>query len=99
MASIWDPQLTFSFFLTSFVSQSCFCPSLSQTKTQSDDKYTNSERVCIGPAPSLQSYLNVDAILHAIEHTQADAVHPGYGFLSENPIFSRYDELNVDINF
>ena len=43
------------------------------------------ESVCIGPAASTESYLNVPAIISAAEITGADAVHPGYGFLSENP--------------
>ena len=42
------------------------------------------ESVCIGPAPSSQSYLNVPAIISAAEVTDAEAIHPGYGFLSEN---------------
>ncbi|PJA51450.1 MAG: acetyl-CoA carboxylase biotin carboxylase subunit, partial [Candidatus Marinimicrobia bacterium CG_4_9_14_3_um_filter_48_9] len=46
------------------------------------------EAVCIGPAPSSQSYLNVQRILAAAEITNADAIHPGYGFLSENAEFS-----------
>lgn len=45
------------------------------------------EAVCIGPAPSAQSYLVIDNILKAIDETGADAVHPGYGFLSENAAF------------
>ena len=47
------------------------------------------EAVCIGPAPSRESYLNVDAILDACRKTGAEAVHPGYGFLSENAAFAR----------
>ncbi len=47
------------------------------------------EAVCIGPAPSKQSYLNIPAIIAAAEITNADAIHPGYGFLSENALFSR----------
>ncbi|XP_065841102.1 propionyl-CoA carboxylase alpha chain, mitochondrial-like [Oscarella lobularis] len=46
------------------------------------------ERVCIGPAPSAESYLNMDAILEAVQSTGAQAVHPGYGFLSENTLFA-----------
>ena len=45
------------------------------------------ESVCIGPAPSIESYLNVPAIIAAAEVTDADAIHPGYGFLSENATF------------
>ncbi|ADQ17397.1 acetyl-CoA carboxylase biotin carboxylase subunit [Leadbetterella byssophila] len=47
------------------------------------------EAVCIGPAPSKQSYLNMQSIISAAEITNADAIHPGYGFLSENAEFSR----------
>lgn len=47
------------------------------------------EAVNIGPAPVQQSYLSIDAMLHAAKLTGADAVHPGYGFLSENPEFAR----------
>ena len=46
------------------------------------------EKVCIGPPPARQSYLNVPAIISAAEVTGADAVHPGYGFLSENADFA-----------
>lgn len=47
------------------------------------------EAVHIGPAPVHQSYLNTEAILAAAQLTGADAIHPGYGFLSENPDFAR----------
>jgi acetyl-CoA carboxylase biotin carboxylase subunit len=47
------------------------------------------EAVCIGPAPASKSYLNVPAIISAAEITAADAIHPGYGFLSENSEFAR----------
>ena len=47
------------------------------------------EAVCIGPPPSRQSYLNIPSIISAAEITNADAIHPGYGFLSENAEFSR----------
>ena len=46
------------------------------------------EAVCIGPAPSAQSYLNMPAIIAAAEVTDAEAIHPGYGFLSENADFA-----------
>ncbi|MDA8384591.1 MAG: acetyl-CoA carboxylase biotin carboxylase subunit [Betaproteobacteria bacterium] len=46
------------------------------------------ESVCIGPPPSNQSYLNVPAIISAAEVTDAEAIHPGYGFLSENADFA-----------
>ncbi len=47
------------------------------------------EAVCVGPAASLESYLNVKSIIGAIKQTGAEAVHPGYGFLSENAAFGR----------
>jgi acetyl-CoA carboxylase biotin carboxylase subunit len=46
------------------------------------------ESVCIGPAPSKDSYLNIPAIISAAEVTDAEAIHPGYGFLSENADFA-----------
>jgi acetyl-CoA carboxylase biotin carboxylase subunit len=46
------------------------------------------ESVCIGPPPAAQSYLNIPAIVSACEITGADAIHPGYGFLSENARFA-----------
>src|SRR6202051_2487646 len=53
------------------------------------------ESVCIGPPPSKDSYLNVPALLAACEITGADAVHPGYGFLSEN---ARFAEILAEHN-
>lgn len=50
------------------------------------------ESVCIGPAPSRDSYLNIPAILSAADITGADAIHPGVGFLSENATFARMIE-------
>jgi acetyl-CoA carboxylase, biotin carboxylase subunit len=47
------------------------------------------EAVCIGPAPSLESYLNINAIIDAARKTNAEAIHPGYGFLAENAEFAR----------
>jgi acetyl-CoA carboxylase, biotin carboxylase subunit len=47
------------------------------------------EAVCIGPPPSKDSYLNIQRIISAAEITNADAIHPGYGFLSENAKFSK----------
>ena len=47
------------------------------------------EAVCIGPPPSADSYLNIPNIIAAAEITNSDAIHPGYGFLSENAAFSR----------
>ena len=46
------------------------------------------EAVCIGPAPSAQSYLNIPAIIAAAEITNVEAIHPGYGFLAENAHFA-----------
>ena len=55
-----------------------------------DAKYVKlaDESVCIGPAPSTLSYLNMPAIISAAEVTDAEAIHPGYGFLSENADFA-----------
>jgi len=55
-----------------------------------DAKYVKlaDESVCIGPPPSRDSYLNVPAIISAAEVTDAEAIHPGYGFLSENADFA-----------
>ncbi|WP_315378063.1 biotin carboxylase N-terminal domain-containing protein, partial [Kingella denitrificans] len=50
------------------------------------------ESVCIGPAPSPQSYLNIPALIAAAEVTGADAIHPGYGFLAENANFAEQVE-------
>src|SRR5699024_2805806 len=50
------------------------------------------EAVCIGPPPSHDSYLNIPSIIAAAEITNADAIHPGYGFLSENAKFSKICE-------
>lgn len=47
------------------------------------------EAVCIGPPPSAQSYLNIPALISAAEITHTDAIHPGYGFLSENADFAK----------
>ncbi|WP_304036469.1 biotin carboxylase N-terminal domain-containing protein, partial [Mesonia mobilis] len=56
------------------------------------------EAVCIGPAPSSESYLKIPNIISAAEITNADAIHPGYGFLSENSKFSKICEEH-DIKF
>ena len=50
------------------------------------------ESVCIGPPAAAESYLNVPSIIAAMELTDADAVHPGYGFLSENADFAEQVE-------
>lgn len=56
------------------------------------------EAVCIGPAPSTESYLKMSNIIAAAEITNADAIHPGYGFLSENAKFSKICQEH-DIKF
>src|ERR687887_2922771 len=60
------------------------------SEADSDAKYVMlaDESVCIGPAPSRDSYLNIPAIISAAEVTDAQAIHPGYGFLSENADFA-----------
>jgi acetyl-CoA carboxylase biotin carboxylase subunit len=50
------------------------------------------EEICIGPPPSAESYLNVPAVISAAEISDADAIHPGYGFLAENPQFAEICE-------
>src|SRR6186713_2788016 len=50
------------------------------------------EAVCIGPPPSAESYLRMDKIIQAAKDTGADAIHPGYGFLSENEDFAKLVE-------
>src|SRR3989338_6991485 len=47
------------------------------------------EAFCIGSSPTRESYLNSEAILDAAQKSQSEAIHPGYGFLSENPHFER----------
>ncbi|MCU0869416.1 MAG: acetyl-CoA carboxylase biotin carboxylase subunit [Burkholderiales bacterium] len=60
------------------------------SEADKDAKYVRlaDESVCIGPAASAQSYLNIPAIISAAEVTDAEAIHPGYGFLSENADFA-----------
>ncbi|QED49388.1 acetyl-CoA carboxylase biotin carboxylase subunit [Cytobacillus dafuensis] len=54
------------------------------------------EAVCIGPAQAKKSYLNVEKVIQVAKKTNADAIHPGYGFLSENPEFvRRCEEENI----
>lgn len=55
-------------------------------------------KVCIGPAPATKSYLNMNQILSAALQTKADAIHPGFGFLSENAEFARICE-EIGIKF
>ncbi|MDD5194480.1 MAG: acetyl-CoA carboxylase biotin carboxylase subunit [Candidatus Omnitrophica bacterium] len=50
------------------------------------------EAICIGKAPSSESYLNISSIISAAEITDSDAIHPGYGFLAENPYFAEVCE-------
>lgn len=52
------------------------------------------EKICIGPARASESYLNIPNILSAAEITKADAIHPGYGFLAENPRFAEICETS-----
>jgi acetyl-CoA carboxylase biotin carboxylase subunit len=60
------------------------------SEADSEAKYVKlaDESLCIGPAPSSQSYLNIPAVISAAEVTDAEAIHPGYGFLSENADFA-----------
>jgi acetyl-CoA carboxylase biotin carboxylase subunit len=60
------------------------------SQADADAKYVRlaDESVCIGPAPAQLSYLNIPAIISAAEVTDAEAIHPGYGFLSENADFA-----------
>src|SRR5471032_3015980 len=60
------------------------------SEADADAKYVMlaDESVCIGPAPSRDSYLNIPAMISAAEVTDAQAIHPGYGFLSENADFA-----------
>jgi len=61
------------------------------SKADENASYLNlaSETICIGPAPSASSYLSIASIIAAAEVTDADAIHPGYGFLSENDDFAQ----------
>lgn len=85
------------------VIKSCKAMGIKSVAVYSDADYNSlhvkmaDEAVCIGPAPSIQSYLNVDAILDAIKKTGSQAVHPGYGFLSENTDFAKQlQEIGVE---
>jgi acetyl-CoA carboxylase biotin carboxylase subunit len=60
----------------------------SQADTEAKYVKLADESVCIGPPPSRESYLNIPAIISAAEVTDAEAIHPGYGFLSENADFA-----------
>lgn len=61
----------------------------SEADVSSPHLFAADEAVCIGPAQASQSYLNAEAIISAARQTGAQAIHPGYGFLSENPTFAR----------
>ena len=56
------------------------------------------EAVCVGPAASTQSYLNISAIVDAAIKTSAEAIHPGYGFLAENATFAEACEASSHSN-
>ncbi len=60
----------------------------SEADSQAVHVAVSDEAVCIGPAPSIESYLNVSAIIEAARKTGAQAIHPGYGFLAENADFA-----------
>src|SRR5271154_3113766 len=66
------------------------------SEDDADAKYVKlaDESVCIGPAPAAASYLNIPAIISAAEVTDAEAIHPGYGFLSENADFAEKVEAS-----
>jgi len=67
-----------------------FHPGLQYSEVDRDQKHVflSDESVCIGPAASIDSYLNIPAVISAAEVTDAVAIHPGYGFLSENADFA-----------
>src|SRR5947199_3948997 len=52
------------------------------------------EAICIGPAKSTRSYLDIPSVISAAEITNVDAIHPGYGFLSENPDFAEVCDVS-----
>src|SRR5690242_18709205 len=70
----------------------------SQADTEALHVLHANEAICIGEAPSAKSYLKIPHILSACEITGADAVHPGYGFLSENAKFAAICE-SCGLNF
>jgi acetyl/propionyl-CoA carboxylase alpha subunit len=57
------------------------------------------EAICIGPAPSIKSYLNQDAILDAIKKTKSEAVHPGYGTQAFEAFLMNYFSLKLTFLF
>ena len=64
----------------------------SQADSESMAVHLADEKVCIGPAPAAESYLNIPRLISAAEITDADAIHPGYGFLAENASFAEICE-------
>ena len=64
----------------------------SEADTDSMHVHLADDAICIGPPASADSYLNMQAILSAAEIANVDAIHPGYGFLSENPRFAELCE-------
>jgi acetyl-CoA carboxylase biotin carboxylase subunit len=62
----------------------------SEADVSSPHLFAADEAVCIGPAQASQSYLNAEALISAAQQTGAQAIHPGYGFLSENAAFARF---------
>jgi len=85
------------------VIRSCKAMGIKTVAVYSDADYNSlhvkmaDEAMCVGPAASIKSYLNVDAILDVIRRTKAEAVHPGYGFLSENMTFAaKLAEMGVE---
>ncbi len=66
----------------------------SEADSQSLHRRFADEAICIGPAKSAQSYLNIPSVISAAEISNADAVHPGYGFLSENADFAEVCETS-----
>ena len=70
----------------------CDCGSIFEADKDSLHTQLADEAVCIGPAPSKDSYLNMERIISAAMVTGADAVHPGFGFLSENARFAEVCE-------
>ena len=84
-----------------FINQELFSMQYSFNKKKKENKYfilLLDEAVCIGPASSSESYLNIPNIIAAAEITNSDAIHPGYGFLAENANFSKICSEN-DIKF
>lgn len=70
----------------------------SEADAESQFRQMADEAICIGPSPSVKSYLSIDAILNAVRLSGADAVHPGYGFLSENCTFAK-KLLDMGVSF